>query len=397
MVPDRYRALLLAALKALAVLLVAVLALVGVAVSDLGDDTTAPPPTSTATTAPATTVPPTTITPTTVAPTTTSTTTAPTTTTVPPAGPDGDVDSGVNVDDHLIRAWEPNPSADYPAFRVFCEFSHLAFDDPIVRPGLPGASHLHAFFGNVETDGNSTYRSLRSSGDSTCDGGPLNRTGYWMPAVFDAAGRVVVPSNIEVYYKAENANDPADVAEFPNGLRMVAGAGLVAGEGSPAATFGWNCGSGAAGRVTIPDCEGARLVATVRFPYCWDGRNLDSPDHRSHMAFTTDNNTWGTCPASHPVHLPEITELFHYNGATGSDEWTLSSDMGAAGGSTLHADWFGAWEDSIETQWVGCIRARRNLANGNLCDGTQLRAAPNYTGPARLDGWTPMIGRSADG
>jgi hypothetical protein len=35
---------------------------------------------------------------------------------------------------------------------------------------------------------------------------------------------------------------------------------------------------------------------------CWDGKNLDSPDHQSHM-YNTVNDAFansGECPASHP-------------------------------------------------------------------------------------------------
>ena len=287
-----------------------------------------------------------------------------------------------------MPAWEPNPTRGYPAFRVFCEFSHLSYEDPIVYPGQSNASHLHVYFGNRGANAQSTYQSLRSTGDTTCDGGPLNRSGYWMPAVFDASNRVVVPSDIEVYYKAENARNPETVSEFPNGLRMLAGAP------GPAATYGWSCGGSEVALKSIPDCGGQRLVATVRFPYCWDGRNLDSADHRSHLAYGT-NNTWGPCPSSHPVHLPEITELFHWNSAAGSNGWYLSSDRAgmitpAPNGTTLHADWFGAWEDSVESRWVqNCLRGSRSASNGNLCDGQQLRPAANYTGPERIAGWAP--------
>lgn len=29
----------------------------------------------------------------------------------------------------------------------------------------------------------------------------------------------------------------------------------------------------------------AGLMVNVRFPTCWDGKNLDSPDHMSHVAY----------------------------------------------------------------------------------------------------------------
>ena len=43
----------------------------------------------------------------------------------------------------------------------------------------------------------------------------------------------------------------------------------------------------------------------VFFPMCWDGRNLDSPDHHSHVAYPTDYNG-GDCPSTHPVRLPGV-------------------------------------------------------------------------------------------
>ncbi|KAM0499624.1 hypothetical protein ACHAO3_006247 [Verticillium nonalfalfae] len=41
------------------------------------------------------------------------------------------------------------------------------------------------------------------------------------------------------------------------------------------------------------------LRVQVMFPSCWDGHNLDSPNHKSHMAYPSlvDN---GVCPTSHP-------------------------------------------------------------------------------------------------
>lgn len=31
----------------------------------------------------------------------------------------------------------------------------------------------------------------------------------------------------------------------------------------------------------------AGIMVNVRFPTCWDGKNLDSPDHMSHVAYRT--------------------------------------------------------------------------------------------------------------
>ena len=57
-------------------------------------------------------------------------------------------------------------ASDIGAFRVPCAVSHFSFNDPIVHPGKPGASHLHMFFGNTGTDANSTVDSILNSGNS---------------------------------------------------------------------------------------------------------------------------------------------------------------------------------------------------------------------------------------
>ncbi|EAQ86214.1 hypothetical protein CHGG_07467 [Chaetomium globosum CBS 148.51] len=46
----------------------------------------------------------------------------------------------------------------------------------------------------------------------------------------------------------------------------------------------------------------AGIMANVRFPTCWDGKNLDSPDHMSHMSYPELGTfeSGGPCPESHP-------------------------------------------------------------------------------------------------
>lgn len=330
-----------------------------------------------------------------------TTTVPPTTTTTVPPGEIADIPSNFDVNTFLRNAAVPGSTANEPSgnFRTICRPSHLGWNDPIVAPGQENASHLHLFFGNTAVDENSTYQSLRTTGGSTCEGGPINRTGYWMPAMFDGQGRVVPPSLILVYYKATAsggtlAQQQADIRstqELPNGLRMIAGSNNGNRE-----HISWGCGDGSGNGNTIPsNCPTGYLIATVSFPSCWDGVNLDSPDHRSHMAYKSYVNGRHVCPASHPVRLVDITENFHWeNGATDVGTWSLSSDMGGPRGASLHADWFGAWDNPVQTRWhQHCAVEMRNSNNGNLCDGQTLTGATwsgNITGPGRISGWTPM-------
>ena len=88
-------------------------------------------------------------------------------------------------------------------FRMACQYSHFAYDDPIVFPGQPGASHLHLFFGNTEADAHTTASSLLDRGGGSCNGFELNRSAYWTPALLDGRGNAVVPEQIILYYKTK--------------------------------------------------------------------------------------------------------------------------------------------------------------------------------------------------
>jgi hypothetical protein len=43
----------------------------------------------------------------------------------------------------------------------------------------------------------------------------------------------------------------------------------------------------------------------MEFDRCWDGKNTDSSDHRSHVAYAK-GNSFGACPDTHPIRIPQI-------------------------------------------------------------------------------------------
>ena len=262
-------------------------------------------------------------------------------------------------------------------FRTFCEFSHAAYDDPIVHPGEPGAAHLHFFFGNTRADAFSTPETLRARGSSTCQGGRSNRSAYWIPATFMADGRPILPDGNNIYYKHLNDEPEASVQQLPADLRMIAGNADGSAEDAQYDVVHWQCGTSVGERSdTIPVCaQGDDLIMEVDFPPCWDGVNTDSPDHQSHMSyaeFTNDGDL--LCPESHPVAVPQIIMLFSWElRDTSSAGWYLSSDMGRPGGVTLHADWMNGWRPSILSTWHReCIQEGRDCIAGQLGDGRVL-------------------------
>jgi Domain of unknown function (DUF1996) len=263
------------------------------------------------------------------------------------------------------------------AFRTTCDFSHMSADDPIVAPGRPGASHLHVFFGNTLVNANSTADSIRNTGNSTCSGGTVNRSGYWVPAMIDTrTGTPLKPSFFIVYYKTGSNRVPKqDIRTMPEGLRMVAGDMMASG---PDAHTTYTCLDAPTYQPykSIPVCNvGVEVNIMLVFPQCWDGINLDSPNHKSHMSYPIPG---GACPSSHPWPVPEVTYNTRYRVGPNDDPraWRLSSDMydkAKPGGFSSHGDWFNGWQPAIMQTFVDrCLRAGVDCHAELLGDGRML-------------------------
>jgi Domain of unknown function (DUF1996) len=228
-----------------------------------------------------------------------------------------------------------------------CRFSHQAPDDPIVFPSLPGASHQHTFVGNLTTNAFSSYRSLRSGGTSCMR--QDDTAAYWVPTLYQGA-TPVFPTGATVYYRRGTLDE---VSPFPNNLRMIAGDAKATAPQSMRVTF-WSCGiaGGVDRSATVPTCPNTRgsfLRLHIRFPECWDGRNLDSSDHKSHMAYATRAG----CPSTHPVEVPQITQIYRYP-TLGGEGFSLAS----GGQYSAHADFVNAWKPNVLRKLVdGCLNA----------------------------------------
>lgn len=275
----------------------------------------------------------------------------------------------------------PAASTDgFANFRTHCAFSHSSFDDPIMHPGEPGGAHQHFFFGNTTANAFSTPESLRASGSSTCQGASRNKSAYWMPALFTAEGQPMIPDGNSIYYKHLNDEPATTVQALPEGLMMIAGNADGTPENQVDSVTYWDCLNAPTNfpaSDTMPDCpQGAKLGMTVNFPPCWNGTDLDSADHKSHMAYPSYDRVPGEklCPATHPIPVPQVIMTFSWNlreqATTG---WYLSSDMGQPNGSSLHADWMNGWHQPTMDFWTArCIRQVLNCDGGALGDGRSL-------------------------
>jgi hypothetical protein len=248
-------------------------------------------------------------------------------------------------------------TAAQPGWIVSCQYSHSAADDPIVAPEQPGAAHLHDFAAATTTDAFSTPDSLRAGG-STC-AIPGDASAYWVPALY--VDGVHVPPTATArdalfYYRRVAAPAGTTVATIPDGLKMIIGnAAATSPTENPqlGTDIIFKCGPGSGENLPAPpeQCESGVLVLSLRFPNCWNGTDLDSLDHRSHMAYPVS----GRCPATHPVNIPRVESFFRYPVGTGPmGEISFSSGPYW----TLHQDFLNAWEPATLQRLVdACINA----------------------------------------
>jgi hypothetical protein len=277
--------------------------------------------------------------------------------------------------------------------RFDCNITFESRDDPIIFPGVQnGSPHDHSFFGNLAAAAapyNATYASLRASGNSTCSGGPLNRSLYWEPSMKvklkNNAVATVKPKNIITYYEAGSmseigtgtVDDPNVVTIWPRAWESVFGfnmndptdnritAIIAAANASSPGRYsrvangyggfsGWTCsvpntGAGAGGNYANSPVSGTYqpylrnadltaaldcapntdLIAEFASYPCWDGYNLSSPDGRGHMMpYLRDNNTGRlVCPDNWArVMTLRVKAAFNQKGAADYKERYFSSD-----------------------------------------------------------------------
>lgn len=297
------------------------------------------------------------------------------------------------------------PTAGQGDFRIECPASKMSNDDPIRFPRQPGKSHHHTFYGNVSIDAYSDLDKLADTGNSTCRGGIMNRSAYWTASIIDTkTGTPVIPEGSLWYYKSGNMVSTRTIVPMVKGLRMIAGNMYAKNEAS-ATNIGFVCYvngkavnwvDGAAQPKKagvdpkyIPACpKGAEVVAWVSFPQCWDGKNLDSADHISHMSYgyvydkVTKQNY---CPATHPIAMPKIRLNVHYRvkDDEGTKYWRASSDdyEGGNAGYSMHAAFVSGWhEESMRKITDNCIKPSLNcgahMLGGNAADGYEVMDLP---------------------
>ena len=182
-------------------------------------------------------------------------------------------------------------------------------DNVIVAPGVGnGAQHQHDYVGNQSNTAFASDQDLANS-QTTCKN-QGDKSSYFWPVIrlqdgtndIDAnapgggqdgnIGRIVEPSQAELKFVG---NKQGDVVAMPTALRIITGDAKAFVNGLNNANTNWSC-TGFEDRVVTdkyPICpQGSSVVRTAFFQSCWDGQNIDSANHRTHIDFVEAN---GSC------------------------------------------------------------------------------------------------------
>ncbi|GGN74976.1 hypothetical protein GCM10010112_45690 [Actinoplanes lobatus] len=122
-------------------------------------------------------------------------------------------------------------------------------------------------------------------------------------------GGIVRPAKVLIEYRG---NPVSEVVPMPKFLRTLTGDAKPTSRGPANARATWTC-SGFTDRLSdkYPICPAGRQVQRVQdFPGCWDGKNIDSDNHRKHVAFA--DKTTGACPQGFRA-IPQLRITISYN------------------------------------------------------------------------------------
>lgn len=265
-------------------------------------------------------------------------------------------------------------------------------DNVIVAPGVSnGAHHFHDYIGNQSNTAFASDEDLANAETSCVDQG--DRSTYYWPVlrlqngtqeqdakspgggVEGNAGEIVTPKDVTLTFVG---NPVSKVTEMPRLLRIITGDAKAFVNGPANANASWSC-TGFEDRQLkdkYPLCpSGSDVVRTFRFQSCWDGSNIDSANHRTHVAFAAPD---GTCPSGFEA-IPQLVQRIVYDvDAPSLGDGGRTTPLFAVDSFpeqlhkpvTDHGDFINVFDEDLMRQMVDCINEGRTCGAGTGDDGS---------------------------
>ncbi|WP_030617235.1 DUF1996 domain-containing protein [Streptomyces fulvoviolaceus] len=260
-------------------------------------------------------------------------------------------------------------------------------DNVIVAPGVSnGAHHFHDYVGNQANDAFASDEDL-ANGDTSCvDQG--DKSSYFWPvlrlqngtqeqdanapggATEGNAGEIVTPEQATLTFVG---NPQSKVTAMPRLLRIITGDAKAFVNGTANANASWSC-TGFEDRQLkdkYPLCpQGSDVVRTFRFQSCWDGRNIDSANHRTHVAFGQAD---GACPAGFQA-IPQLVQRIVYDvDAPSLEDGGRTVPLFAVDSFpeqqhkpvTDHGDFINVFDEDLMGEMVDCVNDGRQCGAGS--------------------------------
>jgi len=298
--------------------------------------------------------------------------------------------------------------------------------DPVVQPGSNPSSHLHHIVGGNQFNASMNGDVGARASCTTCQMSE-DFSNYWtavmyfkhangsyhrVPVVNNAALASGTTGGITVYYTPYDLSKDnlksQPITTFKPGFRMTVGSPTsTAADGAKHVGLSYNClttllNRGAEMRDFPTKACKAGIFVTHHFPACWNGKDLDSPDHQSHMYNTIRNDGFtnaGPCPTTHPIRVPQVvyetvwdtTQFASMWPADGKNPFVWSFE-GSSGYGT-HADYMFGWKgDALdramaksECFYDGCGAIKKqDMSAANKC------SVPDMVGD-KIDGWVSHL------
>ncbi|EDU50191.1 conserved hypothetical protein [Pyrenophora tritici-repentis Pt-1C-BFP] len=291
------------------------------------------------------------------------------------------------------------------ALRFGCSTLSIQRLDPLVEPGKLPSAHVHQIVGGNAFNATMDTDPSKLASCTTCTFSE-DFSNYWTAAMYF--------KHTNGSYKRvsimENAALPNGINGGMTGFRMTVGSPTTNtvedAKKHPGLRF--VCLTDKNTRFpespTFPTtpCKGG-IMTVHHFPSCWDGKNVDSPNHQDHM-YNTAKEAFavaGPCPASHPVRMPQVAYETLWDTTQFKDMWPTDGNnpfflsYKDNKGYGTHADYLFGWKgDALQKamddkcMFQACENGRP-LKSQNVQAMNKCTVKPSVQ--ENIDGWLDRL------